>query len=103
MSRIYLFITLTIFFSGFSKILIADESAKSTRGFKNWDKNGDGFLVPLEVPEGPRGNFKNVDRNKDGKVTLEEHLLATVGPEKQDKRKVRTPDTSQFKLSLIHI
>ena len=87
--------------SGYLQVLRADERAESTRGFKNWDKNGDGFLVPLEVPEGPRGNFKNVDRNKDGKVTLEEHLLATVGPEKQDKRKVRTPDTSQFKRHVI--
>ena len=66
----------------------ADERAESTRGFKNWDKNGDGFLVPLEVPEGPREIFNNVDRNKDGKVTLEEHLLATVGPEEKDKKKM---------------
>ena len=87
--------------SGYLQVLRADERAESARGFKNWDKNGDGFLVPLEVPEGPRGNFKNVDRNKDGKVTLEEHLLATVGPEKQDKRKVRKPDTSQFKRHVI--
>jgi len=87
--------------SGYLQVLRADECAESARGFENWDKNGDGFLFPLEVPEGPRGNFKNVDRNKDGKVTLEEHLLATVGPEKQDKRKVRKPDTSQFKRHLI--
>ena len=81
--------------------MIADERAESTKGFKNWDKNGDGFLVTNEVPEGPRNNFNNVDRNKDGKVTLEEHLLATVGPEEPEKRKVRKPDTSQFKRHVI--
>ena len=101
MYRRQLLIILFLMASGYLQVLRADERAESARGFKNWDKNGDGFLVPLEVPEGPRGNFKNVDRNKDGKVTLEEHLLATVGPEKQDKRKVRKPDTSQFKRHVI--
>ena len=101
MYRRQLLLILLLMASGYLQVLRADERAESARGFKNWDKNGDGFLVPLEVPEGPRGNFKNVDRNKDGKVTLEEHLLATVGPEKQDKRKVRTPDTSQFKRHVI--
>ena len=101
MYRFSLFITYTFFFSGFSQNLIADERAESAKGFKNWDKNGDGFLVPNEVPEGPRNNFNNVDRNKDGKVTLEEHLLATVGPEEPEKRKVRKPDTSQFKRHVI--
>ena len=101
MYRRQLMIILFLMASGYLQVLRADERAESARGFKNWDKNGDGFLVPLEVPEGPRGNFKNVDRNKDGKVTLEEHLLATVGPEKQDKRKVRKPDTSQFKRHVI--
>ena len=88
MHRRQLLIIFSLICSGSLQALRADERAESTRGFKNWDKNGDGFLVPLEVPEGPREIFNNVDRNKDGKVTLEEHLLATVGPEKQDKRKV---------------
>ena len=101
MYRRQLLIILFLMASGYLQVLRADERAESARGFKNWDKNGDGFLVPLEVPEGPRGNFKNVDRNKDGKVTLEEHLLATVGPEKKDKSKVRKPDTSQFKRHVI--
>ena len=101
MHRRQLFIIFLLICSGYLQALRADERAESTRGFKNWDKNGDGFLVPLEVPEGPREIFNNVDRNKDGKVTLEEHLLATVGPEEKDKRKVRKPDTSQFKRHVI--
>ena len=66
---------------------LADERAESEKGFKGWDKNGDGFLVPSEVPEGPRKLFEKVDKNGDGKVTLDEHLLATVGPEEPEKRK----------------
>jgi len=96
-----LIITFLLIASGFPQFLIADERAESTRGFKNWDKNGDGFLIPSEVPEGPRENFKNVDKNKDGKVTLEEHLLATVGPEEPEKRKVRKSDSDQFKRHVI--
>jgi len=79
----------------------ADERAESEKGFKGWDKNGDGFLIPSEVPEGPRKNFKNVDKNGDGKVNFQEHLLATVGPEEPEKRKVRKPDSGQFKRQVI--
>ena len=58
----------------------ADDRVKeSTAGFKKWDTNGDGFLVREEVPEGPRSIFERVDRDKNGKVSLEEHLLATTG------------------------
>ena len=65
----------------------ADERAESEKGFKGWDKNGDGFLVPSEVPEGPRKLFEKVDKNGDGKVSLKEHLLSTVGEVKKEKKK----------------
>ena len=102
MNRKQLIITFLLLTFGGTQVVTSDERAESSRGFKNWDKNGDGFLIPSEVPEGPRENFNNVDRNKDGKVTLDEHLLATVGPEEPRKRKVRKPDSNQY-LSLIHI
>ena len=73
----------------------ANERAESEKGFKGWDKNGDGFLVPNEVPEGPRKLFEKVDKNGDGKVTLDEHLLATVGPEEPEKRKVKKPNSGE--------
>lgn len=42
--------------------------------FERWDKNQDGFLVPTEVPPEQRRNFAANDANKDGKVSLQEHL-----------------------------
>ena len=101
MKRKQLIITFLLIAFGGIQVVTADERAESSRGFKSWDKNGDGFLIPSEVPEGPRENFNNVDRNKDGKVTLDEHLLATVGPEEPRKRKVRKPDSNQYKRHVI--
>ena len=42
--------------------------------FKSWDKNNDGVLIREEVPFGPRQQFDRIDRNRDGRITLEEHL-----------------------------
>ena len=42
--------------------------------FERWDKNRDGFLVPTEVPPQHRRNFAVNDANKDGRVSLQEHL-----------------------------
>lgn len=101
MKRKQLIFTFLLITFGGTQVVTADERAESSRGFKNWDKNGDGFLIPSEVPEGPRENFNNVDRNKDGKVTLDEHLLAAEGPEEPRKKKVRKPDSNQYKRHVI--
>jgi acetyl esterase/lipase len=54
--------------------------------FKVWDKDGDGKLVPAELPERLRPNFDWVDSNGDGFISLKEHgeFLA--------KRGLRQPD-----------
>ena len=49
------------------------------RAFRAWDKNGDGILERTEVPTGPRRMFDRVDRNRDGKITLAEHVAAFSG------------------------
>ena len=59
------------------------------RMFRDWDKNGDGVLTKREVPQGAKSNFDRVDQNKDGKVTLQEHLAATSGPPASEKSKRR--------------
>lgn len=42
--------------------------------FKQWDRNKDGKLMPAELPQNARRNFVRVDANKDGAITMEEHL-----------------------------
>ena len=42
--------------------------------FKQWDKNKDGKLSPTELPQNARRNFTRVDANKNGTISLEEHL-----------------------------
>lgn len=58
---------------------IAVQLSPQERTFRKWDKNGDSVLVRSEVPEGLRRIFDRVDRNRDGKVTLAEHMAATSG------------------------
>ncbi|MCH1440268.1 MAG: hypothetical protein L7W43_11470 [Rubripirellula sp.] len=56
------------------------------RAFHAWDRNRDGVLERGEVPPGPRQIFGRVDKNKDGRITLAEHIAATSG-------KPNTPNT----------
>jgi poly(3-hydroxybutyrate) depolymerase len=81
----------------------ADDRVKeSTAGFKKWDSNNDGFLVRQEVPEGPRKIFDQVDRDRDGKVTLKEHLLATTGKAPVERETVRENENTHIKRHVIH-
>ena len=56
--------------------LTAFGQTKSLEIFKSWDKNGDGVLVISEIPESLRRLFSTNDRNKDGKITVSEHIIA---------------------------
>lgn len=42
--------------------------------FERWDKNQNGFLEKGELPSPLRRNFERVDANKDGVISLDEHL-----------------------------
>lgn len=57
----------------------ATQVSPQERAFRAWDRNRDGMLERGEVPPGPRQIFDQVDRNKDGKISLTEHLAATSG------------------------
>lgn len=66
-------------------VLIFSSAAlgQAERVFEEWDKNGDGFLVREEIPEGPRRIFDRKDANGDGKISLAEHL-GQAKPEPRD-------------------
>ena len=54
--------------------------------FKQWDKNKDGKLSPAELPQSARRNFAKVDTNKDGAISLEEHVRFLKRPRKAQPR-----------------
>jgi len=62
--------SLIVLFSSLFYVSSTDER------FQHWDRNGDGKLIPAEVPVQLRGNFKRVDTNGDGFISLEEHQSA---------------------------
>lgn len=77
-------------------------SAQGERLFKNWDKNGDGFLEKSEIPRGPRKIFDQKDVNGDGKISMKEHLgkarKPTAKPE-QRKREAVSNDGATFTIN----
>lgn len=49
------------------------EPSRVDKMFHDWDLNKDGRLVEKELPQNARRNFKRVDTNKNGSISLEEH------------------------------
>ena len=58
------------------------------RSFNEWDKNKDGRLVRDELPQRIRGNFDRVDRDKDGFISLKEHLAVMARARKSRQPRV---------------
>ena len=60
--------------------LAADPSAKPTapvRGMMRYDTNGDGWVDKAEWTAGQEARFKELDTNKDGKLTQDELFART--------------------------
>ena len=57
--------------------------------FKQWDKNKDGKLLPAELPQNARRNFVRVDTNKDGTISMEEHVRFLKRPRNAQPRQPR--------------
>ena len=55
--------------------------------FTRWDKNRDGKLVPAELPEAARHNFRQADKNQNGAISLREHTeYLTRNPARSQRR-----------------
>ena len=67
----------------------ADSGLLRDDRFQAWDRDGDGRLVPGELPESLRRNFSGVDRNDDGYIDLPEHLAMTAGATSRNASGVR--------------
>ena len=57
----------------------ADKPAQPDARFKQWDSNSDGKLSRDELPKGLRGNFDRVDTDKNGFISVKEHLAVGAG------------------------
>ena len=53
--------------------------------FSEWDKDKDGKLSMEELPRNARHNFKRVDTNRDGTISLAEHMAFLNRPRQPRK------------------
>lgn len=84
------FLAVAAVFGLLSGVAFAQDAGKAEARFKQLDKNGDGKLTLEEFKEGSKdagkaeGRFKRMDKDNDGNVTLEEYKAA-AGKKKDDK------------------
>ncbi|MEE3052295.1 MAG: alpha/beta hydrolase fold domain-containing protein [Planctomycetota bacterium] len=75
-------------------MLSAAQELKPDRRFTEWDSDKDGKLTREELPERNRKNFGRVDTDKDGFISLREHLTF-VGRLPRNRNQVRQPRALQ--------
>ena len=56
------------------------------RSFNQWDKNKDGKLTKDELPGFARPNFERVDTDKDGSISIQEHMRFLTRGKSQPRR-----------------
>ncbi len=61
----------------------AQQQPQPDRRFKAWDRDGDNRLKREELPEALRRNFARVDADKDGFISVKEHLDFTRQRQRQ--------------------
>ena len=75
-------------------MLSSAQELKPDRRFTEWDSNKDGKLTREELPERNRKNFGRVDTDKDGFISLKEHLTF-VGRLPRNRNQARQPRALQ--------
>ena len=75
-------------------MLSSAQELKPDRRFTEWDSDKDGKLTREELPERNRKNFGRVDTDKDGFISLREHLTF-VGRLPRNRNQARQPRALQ--------
>ncbi len=75
-------------------MLSSAQELKPDRRFTEWDSNKDGKLTREELPERNRKNFGRVDTDKDGFISLREHLTF-LGRLPRNRNQARQPRALQ--------
>ena len=75
-------------------MLSSAQELKPDRRFTEWDSNKDGKLTREELPERNRKNCGRGDTDKDGFISLREHLTF-VGRLPRDRNQARQPRALQ--------
>ena len=77
-----LILLLGAWFPGDRENLQGQDAKRFQKIFDTWDRNGDGKLVPDELPRNLRRNFERVDTNRDGFISREEDARFRLGNRK---------------------
>jgi acetyl esterase/lipase len=78
-------------------VLLVHASQLRADEFQDWDRNKDGKLSLEEVPQGLQKNFDRVDANHDGFISREEHPNRKAGPQN-----TALPDTVKSILDILY-
>ena len=67
-------VSTAVLFLLFVLVQVNAQEKSPDRRFQQWDRNKDGKLTREELPPQTRRNFDRVDTNRDGFISLDEHL-----------------------------
>ena len=68
--------------------VVLGQEFQHEKSFRDWDKNKDGKLSKEELPNNAKSNFERVDSDKNGLISLKEHVsyLSRDRGERQQRR-----------------
>ena len=81
--------TLVVLALGLPGIALGAPGDRAVELFRKWDRNRDGKLTRQELPETARRNFTRVDRDRNGFISLAEHVAFLQRG--RSRRQVRLP------------